>query len=81
MARNYKKEYKNYQGTDKQKKRRAARNTARNRALKSGKVRKGDGKDIHHRDGNPKNNSKKNLVVKSRSKNRSFPRTKKARKK
>ena len=48
MARNYKKEYKNYQGTDKQKKRRASRNTARNRALKSGKVRKGDGKDIHH---------------------------------
>ena len=47
MARNYKKEYKNYQGTDKQKKRRASRNTARNRALKSGKVRKGDGKDIH----------------------------------
>jgi len=38
MARNYKKEYKNYQGTDKQKKRRASRNTARNRALKSGKV-------------------------------------------
>ena len=70
MARNYKKEYKNYQGTDKQKKRRASRNTARNRALKSGKVRKGDGKDIHHKDGNPKNNSKKNLVVKSKSKNR-----------
>jgi len=81
MARNYKKEYKNYQGTDKQKKRRASRNTARNRALKSGKVRKGDGKDIHHKDGNPKNNSKKNLVVKSKSKNRSFARTKKARKK
>jgi|TARA_R100000084_G_scaffold98218_1_gene52299 hypothetical protein len=81
MARNYKKEYKNYQGTDKQKKRRASRNTARNRALKSGKVRKGDGKDIHHKDGNPKNNSKKNLAVKSKSKNRSFARTKKARKK
>ena len=81
MARNYKKEYKNYQGTDKQKKRRASRNTARNRALKSGKVRKGEGKDIHHKDGNPKNNSKKNLVVKSKSKNRSFARTKKARKK
>lgn len=81
MARNYKKEYKNYQGTDKQKKRRASRNTARSRALKSGKVRKGDNKDVHHKDGNPKNNSKKNLVVKSRSKNRSFPRTKKARKK
>ena len=80
MARNYKKEYKNYQGTDKQKKRRASRNTARNRALKSGKVRKGDGKDIHHKDGNPKNNSKKNLAVKKKSKNRSFARTKNARK-
>ena len=80
MTRNYRQEYDRYQGTAKQKKRRAARNTARNRALKSGKVRKGDGKDIHHRDGNPKNNSKKNLAVKSRKSNRSFARTKNARK-
>ena len=80
MVRNYKKEYKNYQGSSKQKKRRASRNTARNRAIKVGSVRRGDSKDVHHRDGNPKNNSKKNLAFKSRKSNRSFPRTKNARK-
>ncbi len=45
--RNYKKEYK-YQGTELQKKRRAARNKARRAAVKAGKVRKGDKKDVHH---------------------------------
>ena len=58
MARNYKGEYKNYHSKPKQKKRRAARNTARNRALKKGTVKKGDKKDIDHKDGNPRNNKK-----------------------
>lgn len=79
--RNYRKEYDRYQGTAKQKKDRAGRNKARAEAKKSGKARKGDGKDIHHKDGNPRNNSKSNLSVKSKSKNRSFKRTKTARKK
>ena len=61
MPRNYKKEYKNYQGTTKQKKRRASRNTARNRALAKGTVKKGDKKDIDHKDGNPFNNTEENL--------------------
>jgi len=39
---------------------------------------KGDGKDVHHRDGNPKNRSSKNLSVKSKARNRSFKRTKTA---
>jgi len=39
------------------------------------------GKDVHHKDGNPKNNSRKNLTTASKSKNRSFPRNKKAGKK
>jgi hypothetical protein len=47
---------------------------------KKGKVKKGDGKDVTHRDGNPRNNSSKNLGVLSASKNRSYKRTKKARK-
>lgn len=81
MARNYKREYANYQSKPNQKKRRASRNTARNRALAKGTVRKGDSKDIHHKDGNPRNNSKRNLVAKSRSANRSFARNKKAGKK
>jgi hypothetical protein len=46
--------------------------------MKSGKVKLGDGKDLDHKDSNPRNNSKKNLVVKSKSANRSFPRNKNA---
>jgi hypothetical protein len=38
--------------------------------MKKGLVRKGDGKDIDHKDGNPKNNMRKNLKVVSRSYNR-----------
>jgi len=80
MARNYRKEYDNYQGGAAQKKRRAARNNVRRAALRDGTVSKGDNKDIHHKDGNPRNSNPKNLVVQSRSKNRSFKRTASARK-
>lgn len=79
--RNYRKEYDRYQGTPKQIKRRAGRVKARRAAIKDGSAKKGDGKDVHHKDGNPKNNAKSNRVVKSKSANRSFPRTKKAGKK
>ena len=61
MPRNYKKEYKNYQGKSEQKKRRAMRNKVRRLMERAGKVKKGDGKDVHHRDGNPMNASKSNL--------------------
>ena len=81
MARDYKKEYDNYHSKPKQKKRRAHRNWARDQAEKKGLVEKGDGKDVHHKDGNPANRTTKNMVVKSASANRSFPRTKTARKK
>ena len=53
-----------------QKKRRAMRNKIRRKSNKSGRTRKGDGKDIDHKDFNPKNNGKKNTRVMSRSKNR-----------
>ena len=59
-----------YGGRPEQLKRRAARNKARRAAMAAGKVHKGDGKDIHHKDNNPRNNSKGNLKVVSRSKNR-----------
>jgi hypothetical protein len=49
---------------------RAGRNTARRRAIASGKVKKGSSKDVHHKDGNPKNNSPSNLAVVSRVPNR-----------
>ena len=79
--RNYKKEYANYQGKPEQIKNRAKRNAARSKMEKAGRVSKGDGKDVIHRNGNPRNNKTSNLGVQSKSKNRSFARTKTARKK
>ena len=80
MRRNYRKEYDNYQGTDKQKKNRAKRNAARRLMEKTGKVKKGDGKDVSHKKPLAKGGSNKraNLKVASKSKNRSFKRTKSA---
>ena len=80
MTRNYKQEYARYQGTPAQKKRRAQRNKVRRRALASGRVTKGSGFDIHHRDGNPMNSAPSNLVVQHSSQNRSFKRDKNSRK-
>ena len=77
MARNYKREYKKYHKKPVQKKRRAQRNAARNKLKKSGKVRKGDGKDVHHKNRNTADNRRKNLKVTSKRKNRSFARKKK----
>jgi hypothetical protein len=81
VGRNYKKEYSNYQGTAEQKKKRASRNAARNTLVKTGRVKKGDGKDVDHKNGNPHDNSKANLRVKTKNANRSFPRNSKAGKK
>ena len=46
--RNYRKEYDEYQGTPLQKRRRADRNRARRKALRDGRVRKGDGMEVDH---------------------------------
>lgn len=81
MARDYRSEYDNYQGTEKQKKDRASRNKARRQAVASGSAKKGDGKDVDHKNGNPRDNSSKNKQVISKSSNRSFPRNSKAGKK
>jgi len=76
--RNYKKEYKNYHSKSEQVKNRQSRNKAR-RILKSkGVIVKG--KDVAHRNGNPKDNRVSNLTVKLASKNRSFSRTRKSKK-
>ena len=69
--RDYKREYARDHASKKAKVERASRNKARRSLTKSGRVQKGDGKDVDHRDGNPRNNSKKNLRVISKSKNRS----------
>lgn len=80
MARNYDSEYRNYHARPEQKKRRAKRNAARREMIRRGKASKGDGTDVAHRNGNPNDNSLSNLSVQPRSKNRSFARTKTARK-
>jgi len=79
MARNYRKEYDRYQGTAAQKKRRAGRNKARRLMIRKGKAKKGDGKDVAHKDNNPLNSVAKNIRMESKKSNRSFKRTKKAR--
>jgi hypothetical protein len=68
--RDYKKEYREYHGTKEQLRRRSSRNKARRRMEKDGLVRKGDGKDVDHKDSNPLNNSRSNLRAMSASKNR-----------
>jgi hypothetical protein len=57
------------------------RNKARRVVAKAGLVKKGDSKDVDHKDGNAMNNKRSNLAVKSASSNRSYPRTKSAGKK
>jgi hypothetical protein len=79
MARNYRKEYDNYHSKPEQKKKRASRNAAR-KAMKAGGVSV-KGKDVNHKDGNPLNNKRSNLNVKTKTSNRSFPRNSKAGKK
>tara|TARA_Y100000401_G_C8247319_1_gene186238 strand:- start:178 stop:384 length:207 start_codon:yes stop_codon:yes gene_type:complete len=63
-------EYRKYHSSTRMKQERALRNKNRRNAIKNGSVRKGDGKHIDHKDGNPRNNSKKNLRVISAKKNR-----------
>lgn len=78
MPRNYKKEYANYQGKPEQIKNRAKRNKARAEAMKDGRVKKGDGKDVDHKKPLSKggSNHKSNTRVVSKSTNRSFARNK-----
>ena len=44
---------------------------------KAGLAKVGDGKDVHHKDGNTKNNSRSNLAMQRAKKNRSYKRTSK----
>lgn len=81
MARDYKREYRNYQGSEEQKKNRAKRNKARRTMLREGKVHKGDGKDVDHKKPLIKGggNGHSNWRIESKSANRSFKRTRSAR--
>jgi hypothetical protein len=70
MDRDYKAEYADYHSKPDQKKRRAGRNAARRLMIKKGLARKGDGRDVHHKDRNTLNNNSNNLAVMSRKQNR-----------
>lgn len=59
-----------YNSSPEQKKRRAERNASRAKMVKAGKVKKGDGKEVDHKDKNTSNQSSKNLRVRSKSSNR-----------
>ena len=66
-ARDYKKEYREYHS--KHLKDNNARHRARYGAKTAGKVRVGDGKEIDHKDNNPRNNSSGNVRVMPRQAN------------
>jgi len=69
--RDYKKEYANFHGKPEQRAKRSKRVLARRKLEAQGRVKKGDGKDVDHRDGNANNNSDSNLRVLSQNHNRS----------
>ncbi len=70
---------KKYNAKPEQKKRRAQRNAARRKMIAAGKARKGDGKDVAHKNNNTADNSSGNLTMQSKAKNRSFKRDSNAR--
>ena len=69
-GRNYKRDYKKFQSSDEQIADRSSRNSARRIKINNGDAEGGDGKDVDHKDGNPRNNKTKNLRMTSPSKNR-----------
>jgi hypothetical protein len=68
--RNYRMEYQKYQASTSAKLDRAARNRARRELMAKGIVHKGDGKDVDHKNSNPRDNSADNLRVTSAHLNR-----------
>lgn len=65
---------KDYDASPEVMEKRRARNRARYKLMKEGKVAVGDGKDVDHINGVEAGNGKKNLRVQSKGENRSFPR-------
>ena len=64
------KRLKAYNAQPEQRARRSARTNERNKRIRKGQLSVGDGKDIDHRDGNPKNNSPSNISITSQKFNR-----------
>jgi len=71
MSRNYKSEYANYHAKPSQKKRRAGRNAARRLMARKLGLSKIKGRDVDHKDRNPRNNAASNLRLQKKSQNRS----------
>lgn len=69
-----------YQKDPVQVKKRENRNLARAHMEKEGKVRKGDGRDVEHKNGDALDNSPENWKAGSRHNNRSYHRTSRAHK-
>lgn len=67
-----------YDKSPKRMKANAARKRARHKMEKLGLVKKHDGKDVDHKNGNPNDNRRTNLRVQKASKNRSIKRNSKA---
>ena len=66
--RDYSREYADYHASPEQKKRRAQRNAARRKAMREGKVKKGDNKEVDHIGANRKgklDNSRVKVISKA----------------
>jgi hypothetical protein len=74
MARDYKKEYREYHGKPEQRANRSKRVLARRKLEKEGVVKKGDGKDVDHKKRLAKGgtNARSNLKVSSTKENRGW---------
>ena len=70
-ARDYGREYRNYHSKPEQRKNRSSRNLARRLMKKKLGVKAIKGKDIDHKDKNPRNNARSNLRIRTKSRNRS----------
>jgi predicted SprT family Zn-dependent metalloprotease len=70
MPRNYRKEYDTYHGTDEQIENRSSRNKARRKVAATKGKAAVKGKEVDHKNGNPKDNKTKNLQLMSRRANR-----------
>jgi len=62
--------YRRWHSSPEKVKERSSRNKARRKLAKTGRVRKGDGKHVDHKNGNPRDNRRSNLTVMSARKNR-----------
>ena len=71
MPRDYGREYANYHSKPEQRKNRSSRVLARRLMKKKLGAKAVKGKDIDHKDKNPRNNSRSNLRVRTKSRNRS----------